>query len=47
MNQSYLKKNPKDIKLNKKLIKVNWYGLYIDKLKTIKKSDTRKISYQK
>ncbi len=44
---NYLKKNPKDIKLNKKLIKVNWYGLYIDKLKTIKKSDTRKISNQK
>ena len=38
---NYLKKNPNDTKINKKLIKVNWYSLYLDKLKTIKKKDTK------
>ena len=41
---NYLKKNPDYTKLNKKLIKANWYSLYINKLKTIKKNDTRKIN---
>ncbi len=40
---NYLKKKPNDTKINKKLIKVNWYSLYLDKLKTIKEKDTKKI----
>ena len=39
---NYLKKNPDYTKLNKKLIKANWYSLYIDKLKTIKKKTLEK-----
>jgi len=39
----YLKKNPKEIKINKKFIKVNWYGLYLNRLKSIKKNDTKII----
>ena len=39
----YLKNNPDDVKINKKLIKVNWYGLYLSKLKSIKKKDTKII----
>ena len=39
----YLKRKPDDVKMNKKLIKVNWYGSYLNKLKTIKKKDTKII----
>tara|TARA_B100000214_G_C23946086_1_gene618070 strand:- start:67 stop:876 length:810 start_codon:yes stop_codon:yes gene_type:complete len=37
----FLEKNPKFI-INKKFIKVNWYGSYVKNLKTIDRSYTRK-----
>ena len=37
----FLEKNPKFI-VNKKFIKVNWYGQYVKNLKTIDRSYTRK-----
>ena len=42
-----IKKNKQITSLNKKFIKVNWYGLYLDKLNSIKKKDTKIVSNYK